>query len=390
MDDSSLKAILQPWNHLWVSEYGPQRRKLDVELAERELELRWLDEWEKQGGLMAEREQECSSLYEQALKSTEETTEVKKSIEAEQKRTKKEKKMGNLEKLILASEQQEIKANREANRRAKEGKKSYDELLLAVIGILDALKHEGNVAGWMRSGGLVRVVGDHRKRISETLETESTTATTSTVTTTLTTSISPLTPRSKRDSPTTPIQGPSKRRRLTNDAESEPSSTYGERLDPDFEMLATSLSMSVPSSPSHPSPPRSSSSSSSSPLLLAQVEQAFTGVPLSTTAEEAAAASSTTTTPTTTTSGNKKSVSTRRPATAPPPFPQLVESPPRGLWCEIPCVLSHWAQRGRKALAELGIEVIHGVVSPDQNGSQNGNCDIFEKWMKEKKLGGFR
>ena len=414
MDDSPLKAILQPWNHLCVSEYGSERRRLDVQLVERELEGTWLAEWEKQGDLMGEREcalmdereQECTWLDEQAMESSEESTEVKESKEAEPKRTKEEKGMGNLEKLILASEQQEIeeKRKRRAVKKMGKKKKGYDELLLAVIGILDALKHEGNVAGWMRSGGLVHVDGDHQKRISETPETETTT-TTSTIATTLTTSTLPLTPRSKRDSPTTPIQGPSKRRRLTHDTELEPSSAYGERLDPDSGMvvlpttlttMTTSLSISVPSSPSHPSPPRSSSSSSpssSSPLLSAQVEQALTGVPLSTTVEEAAAAaasSSTTPTPTTTTIGNKISVSTRRPAattTAPPPFPQLVETQP--LWCEIPCVLSHWAERGRKALAELGIEVIHGVVSPDQSGNQKGNWDTFEKWMKEKKLGGF-
>ncbi len=31
----------------------------------------------------------------------------------------------------------------------------YDETLLAVVGVLDRIKYEGNVAGWMRSGGLL-------------------------------------------------------------------------------------------------------------------------------------------------------------------------------------------------------------------------------------------
>ncbi|KAG5650143.1 hypothetical protein H0H81_000547 [Sphagnurus paluster] len=35
----------------------------------------------------------------------------------------------------------------------------FDLTLLAVIGVLEALKWEGNVAGWLRAGGLVRVVG---------------------------------------------------------------------------------------------------------------------------------------------------------------------------------------------------------------------------------------
>ena len=36
-------------------------------------------------------------------------------------------------------------------------KMKYDETLLAVIGVLDHLKHESSVAGWMRHGGLLNV-----------------------------------------------------------------------------------------------------------------------------------------------------------------------------------------------------------------------------------------
>ena len=56
MDDSPLKAVLQPWNHLCVSEYGSERRKLDVELAERELERSWLAKRELERTWKAERE----------------------------------------------------------------------------------------------------------------------------------------------------------------------------------------------------------------------------------------------------------------------------------------------------------------------------------------------
>ena len=58
---------------------------------------------------------------------------------------------------------------------------SFDELLLAVIGVLDALKHEGNVAGWMRSGGLVNIGGGDQETISEIPETEETPITTTTM-----------------------------------------------------------------------------------------------------------------------------------------------------------------------------------------------------------------
>ena len=313
MDDSPLKAVLQPWNHLCVSEYEQERRKLDVELVERELERLWV----------AERDH----------------------ANEEGKRKKKEKKkLLKKEKLLLAREQQQLEEGvEEVEGEEGEGEESYDEFMLAVIGILDVLKHEGNVAGWMRSGGLVRLIGDERDTIPESIqETEETTTTT----------ISSITSGSKRDSSTISIQeGPSKRRRLSHTQDIE--------LESDSEMVRTTptrknnnkrISMSPVFSSSPPSPP------SSSPLLSsARVEQALTGVPLST---DAAAASSTKTS-----GDNVNSIPTQTQTQHQQPL----------LWYETPYVLSFWAQRGREALAELGIDVIHGVVSPNLNGSGWGN-----------------
>ena len=438
MDDSLLKAILQPWNHLFVSEYGSERRKLDVEIAERELERKWLAERELERTWLAERELERTWLAERelertspaerelertrsakqepertwpserklertwlaeremertwlaerehakenveeerrdgtatdvdmAVKSSEETTTEVENKEAERKRRRKEKKLLKKESVLLAKEQQEV----QGKERVEE---SYDELLLAVVGILDALKHEGNVAGWMRSGGLVHVIVGDQDTNSETPETEKTPVTTTMTIpmpiqnpqTTLT-SFLPLTPRSKRDSSTISIQGPSKRRRLAHsqtDMELDGERTLG--LDSDSEMVVLpttptmttkrrSLSMSVPSSPSlNTSTPHSSSP----PLFSAQVEQGLTGVPLSMAVQEAILSSTTLKS-----SGNNiNSVPT------PTPIPQT-QSPL--LWYETPCVLSHWTQRGRKALAELGIDIIHGVVPPNQNGNED-------------------
>lgn len=47
--------------------------------------------------------------------------------------------------------------NEEAQLDALRDKMKYDETLLAVIGILDHIKYEGNIAGWVRSGGLLRI-----------------------------------------------------------------------------------------------------------------------------------------------------------------------------------------------------------------------------------------
>jgi hypothetical protein len=385
LDDSAPKAILQPWNHLCVSEYGSERRKLDVKIAERERERKWLAERERERTWLAEqdgvkevaeeeemaRDGTATDVDMAAVKSSENPTTEVENNEAERERKRKEKKLFKKEKLLLAKEQQlEVQGN------GVEEEESYDELLLAVVGILDALKHEGNVAGWMRSGGLVHVVGGDQETISETPETEETLVTTTTTTTmsmpipipnpqtTVISSIFPLSPRSKRDSSSISIQGPSKRRRLSH---SQDMGLDGERtleMDSDSEMVVLpttptmitdkkSLSMSsVPSSesPLHPSPPHSSES----PLLFsAQVEQALTGVPLSTAAEAAASS----TTPTETSGNNMTSGST------PTPIPQTQFQ--HLLWHKRPCVLSYWVQRGRKALAELEIDIIHGVVPPN-------------------------
>lgn len=337
MDDSPLKAVLQPWNHLCVSEYGLERRKLDVEIAERELERMWLTERErakKIAGTEKTTRDGATTNVDMAIKSSEETDVENK--EAERKRKKREKKILKKGKLLLAKE-------------------SYDEFLLAVIGILDGLKHEGNVAAWIRSGGLVHDVGDQETipesnniegnapvpvPTSETPETETAPMSNSRSPT------SPLNPSIKRDNSTIPTRGPSKRRRLTHfsDTEIDPVSVTGERvleLASDSDMAVPPATPGMITTPLHSSPLRSSSPLSSS-------VQTLMGVPLST-AE--------------TPSCIKNSISTLTSTYQPRPEPLL--------WYEIPSVLSRWAQHGRKALAELGIEVTSGVVAPNRNGNRS-------------------
>ena len=113
--------------------------------------------------------------------------------------------------------------------RVAEEEESYDELLLAVIGILDGLKYEGNVAGWMRSGGLIDV-GDQQAILGSnhsprTPDPSSENAEVTTPTTATTT----LSPRTKRDGSPMSIPGLStKRRRLlthgnnSSDPDSDP------------------------------------------------------------------------------------------------------------------------------------------------------------------------
>ncbi|KAF8229156.1 hypothetical protein L208DRAFT_1364208 [Tricholoma matsutake] len=124
LDDSPLKAHLQPWNHLCIREYNADERSADLALQERERTLRKRRE-------DAERSTSSSISY----PSSEEKEADVASIGTGSKNRKYPKKKSK----NLQTEPEE------------DGKK-YDQSLLAVIGILDALKHESNVAGWIRSG----------------------------------------------------------------------------------------------------------------------------------------------------------------------------------------------------------------------------------------------
>ncbi|KIY51557.1 hypothetical protein FISHEDRAFT_36900 [Fistulina hepatica ATCC 64428] len=90
LDDSPLKARLQPWNHACIREYVEMQRQRDLEI-------------------MQAFSEEGESEFEDAVLSL-----------------------------------------------------KYDETLLAVIGVLDALKHESNVASWLRKGGLFHPGGRMR------------------------------------------------------------------------------------------------------------------------------------------------------------------------------------------------------------------------------------
>ena len=116
------------------------------------------------------------------------------------------------QKLLPAKEETQGKEDIQVGRVAEE-EESYDELLLAVIGILDGLKYEGNVAGWMRSGGLIHV-GDQQAILGSnhsprTPDPSSENAEVTTPTTATTT----LSPRTKRDGSPMPIPGLSTKRR---------------------------------------------------------------------------------------------------------------------------------------------------------------------------------
>ena len=350
VDDSPLKAALQPWNHLCISEYDQEMRRLDLGVAEWETAYRRAKEAreavEKEKKLEQERrakealdfkmrkeEEERrieetvddpdvtkvvkevvmvngkmigeQKLVKKIVKEVvmvngemidEETEEGEKPLTKQQKK-RKSKRLAKKEAIRKAKEELEQEAllvqaefaeveegeispedllraqeTEEAQLIALRDKMVYDETLLALIGILDHIKYEGNVAGWMRSGGLLRL--DFSEEIT-------------------------LTAKRTGSPPTTPSP---KRRRMNDKSKL----AFGDD------------NVSPPSSPPLSSPQDVKSSSpgqQSSPL------QALMSGPLAESDESSSPAS----------------------------------------WFERPAVMRFWANQGRRALKELTIEAVSGV-----------------------------
>ncbi|KAH6903985.1 phosphoprotein phosphatase, partial [Coprinopsis sp. MPI-PUGE-AT-0042] len=123
LDDSPKKAHLQPWNHLCIREYLLREQKERAEIAS-----------------------DSVTPPEPAGKEGDE--------EGKARRRKEKKEKKRAEKFAALTEQDLHPVD--SNGRPLE----YDQTLLAVIGVLDAIKEEDNVAGWTRSGGLATLPSD--------------------------------------------------------------------------------------------------------------------------------------------------------------------------------------------------------------------------------------
>ncbi|KII90450.1 hypothetical protein PLICRDRAFT_52190 [Plicaturopsis crispa FD-325 SS-3] len=118
LDDTPLKAFLQPYNHICIKEYDTALRKNDLWVHEEGV---WIEEEDS-------KEKTRRSLYEVHVK------------EASNKKRKRGKKI--------------IPPQLSPLRKLLDPHKQFDPTLLAVIGILDTIKLQSNVAGWIRDGGL--------------------------------------------------------------------------------------------------------------------------------------------------------------------------------------------------------------------------------------------
>ncbi|OCB88877.1 hypothetical protein A7U60_g3972 [Sanghuangporus baumii] len=144
LDDSPKKARLQPFNHVCVDEYSIEQRDADKALKKRQ---RRFEEHEKKAMVtpsvehLGNTEHEKQSGLEEGLECVEEELTEREKARKKRKEEKKKKRQETID----AVEEKEAFLSETGQ---------YDSALLAIIGILDAIKQESNVAGWIRAGGL--------------------------------------------------------------------------------------------------------------------------------------------------------------------------------------------------------------------------------------------
>jgi len=155
LDDSPRKAELQPYNHVCIPEYDGARRVKDLDALQ--LEKAAIEALKTESAGQAETAVEVEHVVEHISSEDGSKEEIDDSTpttedQSPKKRKRKDKKVKKV--VALAASVAEFQARRED---------SYDHVLLAVIGILDEVKAQGNVAAWVRSGGLwgVSEDGDH-------------------------------------------------------------------------------------------------------------------------------------------------------------------------------------------------------------------------------------
>ncbi|KAL0064412.1 hypothetical protein AAF712_008712 [Marasmius tenuissimus] len=120
LDDSPLKAKLQPHNHLCVPEYSREIREWDVGVLEQARLAKGARENPAAGS------HESSSV----------TSPMQPEVVDEDK------------------EDHSLPNSSLKRKRISSSSSSYDHILLAVIGVLDAIKYQSNVSSWVREQGI--------------------------------------------------------------------------------------------------------------------------------------------------------------------------------------------------------------------------------------------
>ncbi|CAA7263834.1 unnamed protein product [Cyclocybe aegerita] len=376
IDDSPLKAALQPWNHLCIREYVQEMRRWDLGVADWEVaraKAREAREAKEEAEKEAERRREAEAqdpessvsapaLEQQAVEGPSQAHEAEAEAEdaAAEDSAEKPTKKRKLKRLVKREAVQRAKEEKEreallAMADIEDGedidveealaklkaKMRYDETLLAVVGVLDRIKHESNVAGWMRAGGLLDIelladTGEDTKAPEPKASSEPTPETSH---------LQAHEAQSRSDSPAgTPT--PAKRRRVGSSPQPEEKNGEPEM---DVELRSSSPPPMPPPSSELTSYADRSSSPAPEPMDDQAVEErAATGVPLEFDVHASGPE------PTRLHTANGDAHKSLNPS----------------LWYEKPEVMTYWAERGRRALKELGIEVDSGVV-PAPGGLQH-------------------
>jgi len=146
LDDSPLKARLQPYNHVCLREYDSGLYKHDLAILDAKFTVRRAEEAE--ASTQAEDATAPTPSSSQDAPSTDDpTVSTTKATEPEAAPDT----LGDDSPRRVRPHKKKTQKLEEAAQIANE---PYDQTLLAIIGILDTMKVQTNVAAWIRTGGL--------------------------------------------------------------------------------------------------------------------------------------------------------------------------------------------------------------------------------------------
>ncbi|KZT65715.1 hypothetical protein DAEQUDRAFT_731142 [Daedalea quercina L-15889] len=181
LDDSPKKAAMQPYNHFCIPEYTQERRNRDLESFRKEQEWRLI--LEKRRMLQSEEQTAEDGAGEASTSASpphddhqlaRQSDASEDDAEDSTRTSKKRKRNGDVGSSLSPASSvaddsalppERKKENKKAKRRrqleelarspaAEQPQVEYDETLLAVVGVLDAVRCQSNVAAWIRAGGL--------------------------------------------------------------------------------------------------------------------------------------------------------------------------------------------------------------------------------------------
>jgi hypothetical protein len=151
LDDSHTKAARQPYNHLCVPEYTRALRSVDLVALQHEQDA---------AGAEAEAAATAAAAHEDAEDAEELTTpdalssSSSPSPSAPEKRQKRKRKKEK--QLVVQAASSPVPDHVDADAAST----TFDETLLAVIGILHAARLQSSIAGWIRAGPLLSERGE--------------------------------------------------------------------------------------------------------------------------------------------------------------------------------------------------------------------------------------